>query len=204
MPKSRTGRKSGPRQSLQRAKKPEPGTDVAEATSVHIERRRFSGPVPPPEILAQYDQVLPGAADRILQMAEREQLAAPRRYGAVNAVLWFRPVRANGGCGARIRRPRGRRALDRNDYPPRTRGGLLDGSETIPRNPVGMPAVRRGLENVRPTSNRPHFGSLYSMTSGDSSISVSSARVSPRGPGHPGPFFRKRMGSGGLRGLQIR
>lgn len=31
---------------------------------------RFSGPLPPPEELAKYEQILPGAADRILKMAE--------------------------------------------------------------------------------------------------------------------------------------
>lgn len=32
----------------------------------------FSGPLPPPEALAKYDQVVPGAAERIMQMAEKE------------------------------------------------------------------------------------------------------------------------------------
>lgn len=32
----------------------------------------YSGPLPPPEALAKYDQVVPGAAERILQMAEKE------------------------------------------------------------------------------------------------------------------------------------
>ncbi|RMF68701.1 MAG: DUF2335 domain-containing protein [Calditrichaeota bacterium] len=34
---------------------------------------RFSGPLPPPEVLGAYDKILPGAAERILKMAEREQ-----------------------------------------------------------------------------------------------------------------------------------
>ena len=33
----------------------------------------FSGPVPPPENLAHYEQICPGAAERILLMAEAEQ-----------------------------------------------------------------------------------------------------------------------------------
>lgn len=33
----------------------------------------YSGPIPPPNHFAQYENVLPGAADRILSMAEREQ-----------------------------------------------------------------------------------------------------------------------------------
>lgn len=32
----------------------------------------YRGPIPPPELLKQYDAVVPGAADRILQMAERQ------------------------------------------------------------------------------------------------------------------------------------
>lgn len=32
----------------------------------------FEGPIPPPEILHQYDQVLPGAAERIISMAENQ------------------------------------------------------------------------------------------------------------------------------------
>ncbi len=34
--------------------------------------KQFSGPVPPPSILEQYDQVVPGSAERIIAMAERE------------------------------------------------------------------------------------------------------------------------------------
>ncbi|MCP3941879.1 MAG: DUF2335 domain-containing protein [Desulfobacteraceae bacterium] len=33
---------------------------------------QFQGPLPPPQILAGYEQLLPGAADRILAMAEKE------------------------------------------------------------------------------------------------------------------------------------
>lgn len=35
--------------------------------------RQFSGPLPPPEILESYEKTLPGAADRIFTMAEKEQ-----------------------------------------------------------------------------------------------------------------------------------
>ena len=35
---------------------------------------QFSGPIPPPDIMAGYDQVLPGSAERILAMAERQPL----------------------------------------------------------------------------------------------------------------------------------
>jgi uncharacterized membrane protein len=33
----------------------------------------FQGPLPPPEILKQYDMIIPGLAERIVSMAEREQ-----------------------------------------------------------------------------------------------------------------------------------
>lgn len=33
---------------------------------------RFSGPLPPPDVFGGYDKVLPGAAERILKMAEDE------------------------------------------------------------------------------------------------------------------------------------
>lgn len=36
------------------------------------EASTFSGPLPPPDLLAEYDQVLPGLADRIVTMAEKE------------------------------------------------------------------------------------------------------------------------------------
>ncbi|WP_444878207.1 DUF2335 domain-containing protein [Citrobacter koseri] len=33
----------------------------------------FSGPLPPPEIIRDYDKILPGGAERIFAMAEKEQ-----------------------------------------------------------------------------------------------------------------------------------
>ena len=35
--------------------------------------KTFTGPLPPPEDFEKYNQILPGAADRILAMAENEQ-----------------------------------------------------------------------------------------------------------------------------------
>ena len=32
----------------------------------------FSGPIPPPEVLAGYEQITPGMADRIVRMAEKQ------------------------------------------------------------------------------------------------------------------------------------
>ena len=36
------------------------------------ESRHYSGPLPLPEDLAKYDQIVPGAAERIIKMAENE------------------------------------------------------------------------------------------------------------------------------------
>ena len=38
-----------------------------------VTTQQFSGPVPHPEILRGYDQIFPGAAERILTMAELDQ-----------------------------------------------------------------------------------------------------------------------------------
>ncbi len=43
------------------------GRSVSEIREV-----RFKGPLPHPEVLAGYEQILPGAAERIIAMAERE------------------------------------------------------------------------------------------------------------------------------------
>jgi len=37
-----------------------------------VEVSRYSGPLPRPEDLAKYEQVLPGSADRIIRMAEQQ------------------------------------------------------------------------------------------------------------------------------------
>lgn len=36
-------------------------------------REHYPGPLPHPSILSGYDQIVPGAAERIIQMAERDQ-----------------------------------------------------------------------------------------------------------------------------------
>lgn len=44
---------------------------IARQTQQQITTTTRSGPLPAPEILQQYDQVLPGAAERIFAMAEK-------------------------------------------------------------------------------------------------------------------------------------
>lgn len=44
----------------------------SQQTSLTVSATKFSGPLPHPEILARYESILPGAADRIITMAEGE------------------------------------------------------------------------------------------------------------------------------------
>lgn len=46
--------------------RPEPQSAILQSVQVH------SGPLPSPDSLAQYEQVLPGSADRIVTMAEEQ------------------------------------------------------------------------------------------------------------------------------------
>lgn len=46
--------------------------DVKDALTI-IREEMYSGPIPPPESLARYEEILPGSADRILKMAEKQQ-----------------------------------------------------------------------------------------------------------------------------------
>lgn len=75
MPKSKTPKRK--RQTAARPAPP-PATAAQQGTVVqHVERREIvesrSGPLPTPEDFAKYDAALPGAAERILKMAEDEQ-----------------------------------------------------------------------------------------------------------------------------------
>lgn len=42
-------------------------------TAIAVHEERHSGPLPPPRQLIEYDKAVPGGAERIFQMAEREQ-----------------------------------------------------------------------------------------------------------------------------------
>ena len=46
--------------------------EVKEALMI-IRGEMYSGPIPPPEALARYEEIQSGAADRILKMAEKQQ-----------------------------------------------------------------------------------------------------------------------------------
>jgi uncharacterized membrane protein len=47
--------------------------DIAEILVSHLEAStRYSGPLPPPEVLENYDRIVPGAAKKIIAMALRQ------------------------------------------------------------------------------------------------------------------------------------
>jgi uncharacterized membrane protein len=66
------GKKKWPgyRQPIQAHTVPSSHPSVSE---LHLEATRFEGPLPPPEQLAQYKQISPAFAERIVEMAEKEQ-----------------------------------------------------------------------------------------------------------------------------------
>jgi uncharacterized membrane protein len=55
-------------------------------TVVHQQETIISGPLPAPDVIAGYEKVLPGAADRIIRMAENEQ---SNRFKYLNRVTVF-------------------------------------------------------------------------------------------------------------------
>lgn len=63
---------------------PEEKREAAAIIRAAVEISRFSGPLPPPEDLAKYEQILPGAADRIIRMAEQQ---AAHRQGLETVVV---------------------------------------------------------------------------------------------------------------------
>ena len=42
----------------------------SQKNEVVVQRSSFSGPLPPPEVLKRFDEVVPGSAERIIKMAE--------------------------------------------------------------------------------------------------------------------------------------
>ena len=53
-------------------KLPEPSKDSAPTSGTQIQHASFSGPIPPPTVLEGYERIIPGAAERILAMAEAD------------------------------------------------------------------------------------------------------------------------------------
>lgn len=70
-------RKSAPPRSLpssaEAARRPPVVIEREQQTALtHFRAEFFEGPLPPPEVLAEYDKIFPGAASRILAMAEEQ------------------------------------------------------------------------------------------------------------------------------------
>ena len=66
-----------------------PGNQTSVPYSPHsstLEIKQFSGPLPPPQILQEYNRVVPGAAERLLVMAEEQ--ARHRRELERRVVRW--------------------------------------------------------------------------------------------------------------------
>ncbi len=53
--------------------KPEPENVIQAVVRAEVRRAFFSGPLPPPEALDRYNEIVPGAADRIIKLAEDQQ-----------------------------------------------------------------------------------------------------------------------------------
>lgn len=47
-------------------------TEQVKRVVAEVMQSEFSGPIPPPSIIAGYEEVVPGAADRIIAMAENQ------------------------------------------------------------------------------------------------------------------------------------
>jgi uncharacterized membrane protein len=63
--------------------------------------QHFSGPLPPPSILKQYDEVAPGSAERIIKKFERQ---TEHRIKIESIIAWTGSVKEIGGlvCGFTI------------------------------------------------------------------------------------------------------
>ena len=69
-------RRAAPRAALEEQAKAVPGAlrideEASSPATLMTEFTALSGPLPPPEMLAQYEEILPGAAERILRQNAR-------------------------------------------------------------------------------------------------------------------------------------
>jgi uncharacterized membrane protein len=48
-------------------------TDKPNQPKITLQAQQWTGPLPPPAALEQFERVIPGGAERILRMAEQEQ-----------------------------------------------------------------------------------------------------------------------------------
>jgi uncharacterized membrane protein len=78
--------------------KPTDNRDQERPTLVH---QHFSGPLPPPAVLKQYDDVAPGSAERIIMKFESQ---TEHRIRLESIVVWTGSIKELGGlvCGFTI------------------------------------------------------------------------------------------------------
>lgn len=57
----------------QRGQQPQVQQQLPQHQQQQVLRAEWSGPLPPPAALEKFNQIIPGGADRILAMAEKEQ-----------------------------------------------------------------------------------------------------------------------------------
>ena len=67
--------------------------DINQATELVQQSAHFSGPIPSPNAMAKYEEVLPGSADRIMAMAEKEQNL---REKSIMGAVWVEKVKTSG------------------------------------------------------------------------------------------------------------
>lgn len=78
-----------------------PAQKINQSQTAKVIQHQFSGPIPPPEILQQYDQVISGAAERILAVAEKD--AEHQREIEKSAIQFAsREVKRGQWCGLAI------------------------------------------------------------------------------------------------------
>ena len=68
-----------------------PAQNLQRRGSVEINAASFSGPIPPPELLKQYDEIIPNGANRIVTMAEKQ---SSHRIGLERTVIRGDSIRA--------------------------------------------------------------------------------------------------------------
>lgn len=79
--------------------KPHPRPDARAQIVEAVHASLYAGPIPPPEALAHYERTLPGAADRILKMAESQQA---HRQATETAVVNYEVRRGMAGLAAGV------------------------------------------------------------------------------------------------------
>lgn len=96
MSRGKRGRRAGKGELPQTQEPREPMLQVQSERSITT-RVDFQGPLPPPDILVQYNEASPGAADRIIALAEKQ---SEHRMHLEKTVVEGDSRRASWGMGA--------------------------------------------------------------------------------------------------------